>query len=184
MKIANNHNKNKKILLIVSIVIIIATVCTGMYIFLTRNKKDEPIVKPVNTVNYNPPSKDEVKTGQNIKQNETEPTSPKGQDSEAPNQPATTVPVTITAANQNGAILQVRALVEKVSSQGTCTVKLVRGSTIGYTATASVQPLANSSACMGFDISLTNISKGAWTLQIDFSEDTIKGNVSQEVTIS
>jgi len=196
MKIIKNNQKKKKILTLASIITLILLVgaaFTYVYAFngtlfgwSTTRKSD--------SVNYGPPSQEEVSTGQDKKNetannnqnesnNSTSPKTPEDSTPITPPAPTSTIDITITSVNQNGAVLQVRTLIGKISSSGTCTAKLVRGTQVGYSASVSTQAYANSSTCKGFDIPITGIASGTWTLVIEFTDKDAKGSTSQEVKL-
>ena len=92
------------------------------------------------------------------------------------------VDVTITAANQNGNVLQVRSLISALTSTGTCTLTITQGES-KVKKESGVQSLANSTTCSGFDIPVAELQKGDALLQLNFSGDNISGSTSRTVKI-
>lgn len=96
--------------------------------------------------------------------------------------PANQLTASITAANQNGNILQIRTLIETIAASGTCGLILTKDS-VQISRSADVTPLANSSTCKGFDIPTTELSPGKWNLTIDITIGNQKTALKQEVDI-
>lgn len=92
------------------------------------------------------------------------------------------VEVSITAANQNGSIFQVRSVLFTLANSGTCTLTLTKG-TATVIKTAKVQAQATSSACLGFDIPTSELSPGVWHLTINFENETVTGTAEKDITI-
>jgi energy-coupling factor transporter transmembrane protein EcfT len=101
-------------------------------------------------------------------------------------EPSNDVPENITvifsATNQTDTTLQIRALIEAVLGSGQCTLTLTSGSTT-VTKTASVQALASSSTCTGFDIPLTELPAGEWQLNLVVTSGSSKGSVEKGITV-
>lgn len=96
--------------------------------------------------------------------------------------PANQLTASITAANQNGNILQIRTLIETIATSGTCDLTLTKDTT-QISRSADVTPLANSSTCKGFDIPTTELSPEKWNLSIDITIGNQKTTLKQEVDI-
>lgn len=94
-----------------------------------------------------------------------------------------TLVASITAANQNGSMLQIRTLIESVSANGTCSLKISKGAKT-VTKTSATQALSSASTCMGFDIPTSELSKGEWTLVITITVGDKKATLNKMVTIS
>ncbi len=165
MKIKKKLTK-KKYLLIGTIIVVAALIAGAIYFTTQSNQNTEKKSDTsknrarVNTVNLKPPTKEQKKSGEQKKQESIE----------ASQAPATTpqaadFAVTITAANQNGALFQVRSLITNLSNEGTCQLQMKKGESI-IEKTVSTQALASSSTCKGFDIPLSELSDGTWNLKI------------------
>lgn len=141
------------------------------------------------SIDYNKPTPEQVEAGNNVKNenvNNSKPSSENGTDHPEDSTPSTnggkaTTGITITAANQNASTLQIRSLISTVTNAGTCTLKLTGATEI--TKTASVQPSANTSTCMGFDVPMSELSPGEWLLTLNFTNDTLTADTSQKITI-
>lgn len=93
------------------------------------------------------------------------------------------VQVTITAANQNSSVLQIRVLIGAVENTGTCTLVLSHSGQSSVTKTAGTQALSSSSTCQGFDVPTSEISAGTWQALITYSSSTLTGSASKSITV-
>lgn len=186
-------DKNKRHIIIVSIIIIVLLVASlGLYLFVFKGRIFgwSPVVSSaIPSTNYDKPTDEQVSTGNDIKKQSSDTTDPNNVGSDRPATPVVesgqtkaTVPVTISAANQNDGVLQVRTLISAITSSGTCTLTLTKNSTT-VTKTSEVQSLPSSATCKGFDIPVSEISAGEWQLKVVFENDTIKGENTKTVTV-
>lgn len=185
--------RNKKNVIIVSGVIIILLIAIpSLYLFVFKGKVFgwSPIVSSaIPSTNYDKPTSDQINTGNNIKDQSTNNDDPNSVGSDRPTTPViesgqtkATVPVTISAANQNDGVLQVRTLISAITSSGTCTITLTKDNKV-VTRTSEVQSLPSSATCKGFDVPVSDISTGEWQLKVTFENDTIKGENTKAVTV-
>ena len=163
---------------------IVCVVLLGIlgYLFLTNTQSSDTEGSPsvdTNDVNDQPASSDrptpdsnEAQTDSSIKNNDPE-------DSDAT---PTTANITITASNQNGSVYQVRTLISVVAREGTCTLKMTRG-TETVAKSSGVQAGPSSSTCQGFDVPTEELSPGKWEMTIGFTNLTYQAKTSQMVTV-
>lgn len=85
------------------------------------------------------------------------------------------IAVSITAANVNGTVLQVRGLIGSVVDEGSCVLE-VSGGPETKELTASVQPGPSSSTCQGFDIATSDLGSGSRTLTLKY----VRGDTSAQ----
>ena len=93
------------------------------------------------------------------------------------------VGVEITAANQNDSSLQIRSLIKATTASGTCTLTMTGPTGQTYSNAAEVQALPNGSTCKGFDVPVSSLGSGQWTVKIDFANDTIFGTTTKIIEI-
>ncbi len=119
--------------------------------------------RKVNDVNLDKPTKDELKTGNDTK----EETVKSDQENKKLNEenPNHTTTVTISAANVYENTVQIRALISGITSNASCTLKLSQGAST-KTYSADIQNLANSSTCQGFNIPTAELTPGKWAFSI------------------
>lgn len=92
------------------------------------------------------------------------------------------ITLTITALNQTDSTLQLRVLIPSLT-QGICRLRLESG-TKNIDLSVDTQALASTSTCKGFDIPLSQLSKGTWRAQVEYVvSEQVKGSIAQEVVI-
>lgn len=94
----------------------------------------------------------------------------------------TTTSMQITALNQNDGTLQIRTLIQAVWSSGSCTLTLAKGSSI-VEREAPVQALPSSSTCQGFDIPVSELSAGEWSVSIEATHEEESASVTSRVVV-
>jgi|GEM_PF-391208 len=188
--------KTSKKLFIIGIIVGILLLLGGATAYFYKTHSNlfgwQPFPEPTTSgINYNKPTEDQTKAGDAAKQNTAtqgtfKPTTGSGSDQPPTPTPQpngkSTVNVIITAANQNGSLLQIRSLISTVTNSGTCTLTLTRqGGTV--TKTAAIQAQSTTSTCQGFDISTSEVTSGVWQLSLHFENSTLVGGASQTVTV-
>jgi hypothetical protein len=189
MKIHKKSSSKKTLITLatVALVLLISAASYAYYKYSHVTPKTTP--GSSSKVNYGPATSDQQKAGQNTKNLTAtdgvtgKPKPPGSQDSQPPATTGDTVPVIITAANQNGSTLSVRSLIEIVTSEGSCTLILTRGSD-DIKNTSGIQALATSSTCKGFDIPTTTLSPGVWHIELDVMTNGKSGSASKDITIN
>lgn len=179
----------KKVLILLASVILLAAGVIGfMYL-----KKVGPFAQVASSINYSPATQEEQQAGQQIKEQNSKvdngANTNSGSDPSPAPTPSTdgskpTIGFEITAANQNGNTLNIRTLLQTLSSTGTCTLTMTGPSGKTYTATAETQTGPSTSTCKGFDIPISTLSAGVWKITIQFENASVKGSASREVTIT
>lgn len=188
MRISTNKS-NKKIFIIITAALVLLTIGVGAAYYF----KVGPFAPVLNdSVNLDPASDEQKATGDDIKQNSLDQVddgkSNTGSDPSPAPQPVEgndkkSVGMEITAANQTDTALQVRTFIQTVTNTGTCSLSMKNSQGATYTATADVQALSSTTTCKGFDIPLSQLSPGPWTIIIDFSNDSLTASTSKEVTV-
>lgn len=92
------------------------------------------------------------------------------------------VDVVITAANQNSSLLQIRVDIATLSS-GVCTLTLSKSGHADITKTAATQSLSNTSTCQGFDIPVSELSPGEWTIKVQYESPSLTGTTTHKIRI-
>lgn len=90
----------------------------------------------------------------------------------------------ISANNQNGSVFQIRALIQTVVSDGTCTLNGTSASGKTVQKTSGVQPQPSTSTCQGFEIPVSELSQESWNFTISFENSSLRGSASKEVVIN
>lgn len=194
MKISNSHYSKRNLVTLIAIAAIIAA-GSMLYVYAFNgnlfgwHKNNSSATVTSKGINYKPPTSDQKKTGDQIKQESLDASNGKtNTQSDTPPAPTphtgskSTVGVSITASNQNGNTYQIRSQIDTPTDAGTCTLTLTKGSA-SVTKTAGVQALAKVSTCKGFDIPTDELSPGVWQMTLHFENDTLTGSTSGTITV-
>ncbi|HET6746729.1 MAG TPA: hypothetical protein VFH06_01330 [Candidatus Saccharimonadales bacterium] len=194
MKIASRKN-TKKYFIAAGIIIVLVVAGLATYVLAFKgtlfgwphqNTSD-------NSTSYSKPSEEQIKAGNDTKKDtvdsESKPSS--GSNTDHPTSPdtpsqsgsKTTVSMTITAANQNGSVFQLRSFISTITNSGTCTLTLTQGSR-SVTKTAGVQAAASTSACKGFDVPVSELGAGVWQASLHFENESVTADASQKITVN
>lgn len=188
MRIPTKKNQKKILIAVIAAVLIVAAVVGVLYYF-----KVGPFAPQLSdTVNLKPASKEDKATGSDIKkssldqvtggkQNTSSDPSPDPQPIQGSDKKS--VGMEITATNQTSTSLQVRTFIQTITNNGTCNLTAKNSQGTAYTATAGVQAQSSTTTCKGFDIPLSELNTGTWTVTIDFSNDNLIASTSKEITI-
>lgn len=192
MKSITPKKSTKKYYLIAVAVLILLVAGAFTYVYAFNGSIfgwKKPPVKDA-SINYNPPTEEQKQAGENTKDaslNSPEEQKPNNTN-ETPTPPTPSpgkkdsVSLIITAANQNPPSFQIRSEIGAVTSEGTCTLTLTKGSKT-VTKTAEVQALPRISTCKGFDIPLSELSSGQWNVTLHFENSTLIADTSKQITV-
>jgi len=182
-------NKNKKTpinkyrLVIASILLGLLLASAAVYVSVrianeSSDQQDVPDEERQPTINLNPPTQDQIDSAQQIKEDSVN-------QSETPQAPKEELAVTITAKNQNNSAstLQIRTLISSTVANGTCTLTLTKGDTV-VTLNAGIQSGPSDSTCQGFDVPLSQLSTGQWSIKINVNSGSASGKATSEVSIN
>lgn len=95
-----------------------------------------------------------------------------------------TVGAEISAANQTSSTLQVRTFIQTVSSSGVCNLSMTGPNGTSYSASAEVQAMPSSTTCKGFDIPLSSLSPGSWSITVNFESETLTASATKAITVN
>lgn len=186
MKIKKSQKNLKTKLYAVIVVVVLLLSLLAVYLYYFKGTifgwSLYSAPKTASSINYDEPTDDQKKSGQNIKEVSTDTT--KTDSSDTPTKPEpqsngkSSVSLTITTAdNQN----RLRVLIGAVTNSGTCTLTLSKG-TETRTYTVGVQALKGESTCMGFDFP-SPLSAGTWLAVIHFENSVLQGDTKQDILI-
>jgi hypothetical protein len=182
MRILPSKNKRTKKILAFGLIIAILLAVVALAFYK---------IGPFSSKDASDSTSEERNTGTDIKKQSVDQTS-KGQHSGSdpspepqpiPGSNKSSVNADITSTNQDQTSLHIRALIQTVTSSGTCTLTMTGPNGKSYTATVPVQALPSTSTCRGFDIPLTQLSTGSWNIKVDFNNDTLTASASKDTTI-
>lgn len=134
----------------------------------SSTNKQENIKKEIGTPAPKDPSSNSVKNPQN---------------NDSPSQ-SSDKGLRITSTNINGGNLEVRTLLPVITNAGSCSVSATSSGNTAYTETVGVQALSSSSTCKGFDIPLSSLGAGTWTITVDYSNSAESSSATKEVVIN
>ena len=89
----------------------------------------------------------------------------------------------VTYANVMDDKVTIRVNIDQYLSDGSCELSLMSGDFVAYEETTKIVSAASTSTCEGFDISLSKIGRGAFSIIIKLSADNKTGVVKGEVSI-
>lgn len=195
MRIEKTNNKKFRLVILLVVVLVLLLVALGVYLIGFKGTLFgwTPLANTqTSDINYDKPTKEQLNAGKDIEESTDENSNsgknPNDVGADHPNQPIqsgtskASVAVTLSSANQNDGILQIRAMIGLLTNEGTCTLTLTKsGKTV--TRTADVQPLSNSTTCKGFDIPVAELSSGQWNAKIDFENSTAIGTTTSTVKV-
>lgn len=143
--------------------------------------------KEHDTIDYGEATQEEKAAG-DTKKNETIEQNNVSKDDNSTSEPSgstnNAVSMRITAMNQSTGTLSIRTIIDTVTSSGTCTLSMKSSSGATHSATASVQALPSSSTCSGFDVPVSELSPGSWTIEIIYKNGNTSGSANETVTIT
>lgn len=167
-KINSSSSKKKIVAIIIGIITIVAVAGAVGYFLLQKSSQDSSVSKPNNTVDYNPPTDEQKKAGEDAKKDFIEKT-----DEVSPNpstQPSGTSSVSLSSVGQNGQTLSIRTVIS-AQSAGSCKLILSMPGQTDIVRTADTQDMGSYITCKGFDVDTTSLTKGTWKVSIQFSGD-------------
>ncbi|MBQ6605763.1 hypothetical protein IJH66_02135 [Candidatus Saccharibacteria bacterium] len=88
----------------------------------------------------------------------------------------------LTASYVSGNSLVLRVNIDQYLTSGTCTLRLENSGSV-VEKTAAILPTASTSSCEGFDVPVSELSSGSWTIKISLSSAEKTGEITGEVKI-
>ncbi len=92
--------------------------------------------------------------------------------------------LSITAAFINGSTFDIRTNISKVTDAGTCSLSMKRDGGGSYSDQAGVQALPSSSTCKGFDVPMSALSSGTWSITVIYENGSVSSTATKEVVIN
>lgn len=182
----NKQKITRRNIIIIALAILIVLVAGGAAWALTGgfqegdSKKETP--KPENTVDYSEATDAQKEAGSRAKEDFI------NKQDEAiaqPSQsPSANTPLTITSVVQRDDTLQIRIIVDTATPGGACRMKLSREGSTSIIQTADTQQMGTYNVCKGFDIPVSGLEKGQWTVSIDYVNGESKGVAEKKVDIT
>lgn len=177
MKINKKTKKGPlvKYIFVALVALITLGLLVSIYFFWTSKNTPNKPASDGNTVqtkiDLDPPTTEQVNAGQDIKKAAND------------ENKLATFGVYITSANINNNIVQIRAVINGlVSSDDTCLLTLTKD-VESIQKTAPTYALPSSSTCQGFDVSISELSTGTWSINLSVTASNETANAVSEITI-
>lgn len=165
-------HKNKKSLFIISLLVILAIGSTLVWWHLGTQREESITPSEDRTINYGPPSENERRAGDEIKQEIVK----QSESDIAPSNSRESVGVAVTTAEQYGSQVEVRAFIQGViEGGGTCTATFKKD---GHTITSSSEAFidATTSQCKPIFTDRGEFpSGGGWALTVSYDSKGYTG---------
>lgn len=177
MQIKTKTSRKKPIILTLVTLIVLISVASVVYcLFVIRSNPTKTTqTNTSNTTDYTPPTQEQIDTGKQVEESQEEDTEESA--------PATKVPVvTITSTIQNESTVTIRSLIDIATNEGDCILTVTNG-TKTITRLATLQALASSSTCKGFDVSVADLGPGSWKITLNVTVDGKTGTGTHVVNI-
>ena len=180
MKINKDHRFFTPKKLLITLVIIVLGLGSYVAYAIFSASRQSSTREFQDSINYEPPTDEQKEAGDKQK----EETISKNDDaaSASNNDQRQDIKVSYTALNQADGQLLVRALIDTVTNDGVCALTLTKGDVV-VTKTAGTQSGPSSSTCKGFNVLVSELSSGEWTVQLQVEVGTRQGKVLQKVTV-
>ena len=179
MRIIKNkrNNTNKIIVIAITAVLILGGVAAWYFLVY---KPGSDTTKNTQTINLEPPTEEQVNTGNDTKKDTIENST---KDNESGTPPVTdTIPITVSYSNKDGEAYRLRYLIDEELNNGTCTLTLIQSNKT-VTKSAAVQASSSSSTCQGFDIAISELGSGTWKANLVIKSNSRTGSTSSTIDI-
>jgi hypothetical protein len=176
------HYSKKTTVLIITAVIALILIGTG-FIYLYSNNKQADTPRQQGVVDYKPPTSDQIENGNSIKENTSSESIDNNPSNNSPSDKPS-VQVSLTSANQNGSLYQIRFLIDTDSYNGTCELKLSKMSQ-NLIYTSEIQVNNKASTCKGFDVPVNSnsLTEGKWKVELNYSNPVQVGNLKTTIMV-
>jgi hypothetical protein len=191
MKSIRSQSKSPKKALIALVILALILSAGGVYAYV--NKVGPFSSKSAPDINYNPPTDEQVKAGEETKQQSIEnSTKSSGKPVEAGSQSdnstrsskQVTIDITNSPLTRTGSTLSVNTIIQKTGTSGTCTLILSKSGQTSVTKTAPSQISGTVATCAGFrNIDISRLAAGKWTVTVSYRDTDSSGSVSESVNL-
>ncbi|MFO0920846.1 MAG: hypothetical protein U0451_04210 [Candidatus Saccharimonadales bacterium] len=167
-----NKNQNpKKIMIIVLVSTLVFVGVTLLYVYIQKKPSPNNEIKPVNTINYSPPTKEELKETETFKNNQPS--------TEEPTNPSSHVTPIISYAGQFDSLVELSGFIpSKIEDGGTCTAIFSNDKAV-VTKTSSAVKDATTTRCSLISFPTTELTpKGNWNVVLQYKSTSSQGTSS------
>jgi len=180
-KKSTNNGSKKAIIVLLSFITfallsLIILELSGVINLRKDSSPSDDSIKPVNTINYDPPTEEEKTSGDKQKQEIIE--------KEEPKTDLNSANLIIVDASQYDDEIEVRAFASNVLENGTCTYSFSLAGQTTVTKETAAYADASTTPCITLTLPRADFAvSGDWQLTVTFSSTNYKGNASQKVVI-
>lgn len=180
-KIMNIEKRRKNKVLTIIIIAVIAIALFLVYWFVIKtddkadNTADNTTTNNTKQVEVDSDDTSTINTDNNASK-PTEQTSPEQ------NNTGNEISGYVTSKNIDGNVLRIRVQINELLASGQCELKLSK-SGMTVTKTAGVYNSASISTCEGFDVPISELSAGNWTITINVTSGSRSGAINDEVSV-
>ena len=182
MKIQKKQNKKNKVLILIAIILLSIT----GYGLISYKFKFWPFIQN----QFNTVTEEQKTAGQDIKKRSLNDASNKS-GKESSGQKSKTLqgsdPSPEPTPSSNGKKptvgVNIRSLIQTISSSGRCTLSMHNTSGQTYSNSVELQAGPSTSSCKGFNVPLSQLSPGKWTINIHYEDNNVTGDTEGEITI-
>ena len=174
---------SKKVIIITLVVVTLAVASAGAYFLFSPNDEKDTIKdsQSKETNSSTSTTEDQDTTSTNATEHEAEKDITPSYEGENTNTSQTLTGV-INYAGVANDILMIRTTINQALSSGTCRLALSNGSaTVTRDSNIALNP--SSSTCEGFDVPISELGSGNWTITITVTSDNRSGELKGNVTI-
>lgn len=186
MKIKKNKTRKKKTSLLFILLITIALLGILYYAFFVKggifglNQMNSP------HINYAPPTDQQKRAGQQKKEesivNDTDDPQKESVDQSSVSD-RDNPSITITSTNQNGSLMQIRSMISSITETGSCTLILTNQEGSKVTKESNVQAYPSYSTCKGFDVPITELNPGKWSILLTYVSATAEAKTNGNLEV-
>lgn len=181
----STHNGSKKVIIVLISIIAFALISlmileiSGVINLRKDSSSSEDSVKPVNTINYDPPTEEEKTAGDKQKQEIIQ-----KENEEEPKTTLKSANVIIVDASQYSDEIEVRAFASNVLENGTCNYSFSLAGQTTITKETTAYADASTTPCITLTVPRAVFAvSGEWQLTVAFSSANYKGSATQKVVI-
>jgi hypothetical protein len=174
-------SSKKTVYTIITALVLMSIIALSLYVFFSIDKNSNESSSDSQTINYDPPSDEEVAAGdERKKQIVSEDASATPADSESTGNIAEIV---VVDANQYDDIIEVRAFVQNIVEEGTCTYIFSKDST-EFVKSSPARADASTTPCITLTVPREEFSSsGEWKLTINYSGAAATGSAETSLEI-
>ena len=196
MKIQKKQNKKNKVLILVAVILLSITSYSLISYklkfwpfiqnqFSTATEEQKTAGQDIKKRSLNDASNKSEKesSGQKSKTLQGSDPSPEPTPSSNGKKPTVGVSITTTTVDKDSNTLYIRSLIQTISSNGRCTLSMHNTSGQTYSNSVELQAGPSTSSCKGFNVPLSQLSPGKWTINIHYEDNNVTGDTEGEITI-